>query len=575
MLRKTFLILLCLLLCTPAIGCAGKKATESEEPFGEHLAFDFGGLETLDLDGDGYEDRFTYTFEKEEVDEDLFLQKTVEYEKTEAGFMGELTLEFENTGDETKTYSHIEIIPKSFAESVDDLEFSIPPDEIISPDPTVRWEVAVIKDTVVKLVAKVKKAAEEVGKKKGMEAAEPSGEEAKKLATESFAEIGKAIKGEEADWGKALLGLGRAGVTGLEALKKGKEVGVEAGMEAAIDAIFGSLDDFAFIAAVNRCGQQKDSKIKDKCVLQLIARFGDKFKESILWDDTTKLCFELITNEEYYLIPCVVLAGDDISLCDKFEDENDRTRCKWEVITAKCCVSCDEPTLEECAINKIVELGDESLCERFQDKDVREFCLMMLGKEGKEGVVQKEGAVQATELPPFNYGNIRVNFDATFKDVETGEEHFSSAQSVSFGPPEGQYDGTTSGSGFTISWTETGDDEDYPDNPLYSYVVEGNISVTIDPKTHDVTGFNAKSTLTYGSGASFNYAVSGGHCSKSSEGSEWLTCSHSVDEGGWTPQITWSEVPGDPEGPGFATYDLLKADYRNTIIEFEVREPSE
>ena len=55
----------------------------------------------------------------------------MEYTENEDLFTGELVLGFENTGDKTTTYSNTEIIPKSFAENVDDLDFPLTPDEII------------------------------------------------------------------------------------------------------------------------------------------------------------------------------------------------------------------------------------------------------------------------------------------------------------------------------------------------------------------------------------------------------------------------------------------------------------
>nr|QNO55504.1 hypothetical protein BHOFGHMF_00021 [Methanosarcinales archaeon ANME-1 ERB7] len=66
--------------------------------------------------------------------------RTIEFNKTDSElFEGKIVLKFENKGDKPIEYSHIEEIPKSFAESVDDLVFSIPPDEIIDPDTKVRW----------------------------------------------------------------------------------------------------------------------------------------------------------------------------------------------------------------------------------------------------------------------------------------------------------------------------------------------------------------------------------------------------------------------------------------------------
>ena len=583
MFKKIFLLMLAVLLVIPLAGCRKKEeAIDISALIDDQTAFNFGELETFDTDYDGYIDSLVYTLERQELAEDLFLDRTIQYTESEDVFTGELVLEFENTGDESTTYSHIEIIPKSFAESVEDLEFSVPPDEIIYPDAVVRWEVDMIEKTIEKIVVSTKKSAEEVGKKKGMEAAQPSAEEAKKAATESFTEFSKAIKGEKVNWGKAMLGLGSAAVKGSKALEVGKEAGIKAGTEAAIDNILSSFDDFAFISALNICGSLDGMK-RDECMLRLVTRFRDRFNE--------KVCAEAF-DTDFEQTACTAIATNDINECKKcgsrfadactflvthfdkcsgIEDKDKLQDCYYQqAIECQCdriCNQLDNSDKQNLCHAKVT--GDKTWCEKIQDPDLKRECM----GESEEVVEEEEEVVGDSELPSFNYGSIKVTFDATYSDLETGEEHFSSAQSVSFGPPEGQYNGNTSGNGFTISWTETGDDEFLPDNPLYSYVAEGSISVTIDPDTHDVTSFTAESTLTYGSGASFHYAVSGGHCSKSSESSEWLTCSHSVNEGGWTPQITWSEVPGDPEGPGFAMYNLLKADYLNTLIELEVRQP--
>jgi len=582
MFKKIVLLLMATVLFIPFIGCRKKEEViDINELLGEHPAFEFGEFEAFDSDNDGFIDNLVYTFEKQEVAEDLFLDKTLQYTEDNDVFTGELVLEFENTGDEPIAYSHTEIIPKSFAESVDDLEFSVPPDEVIYPDPVVRWEVKIIKDLIEVIVVQTKKSAVAKGKKTGEEAAKPTAEEAKKAATESLNEFGKALKGEDVDWGKAFLGLGSAAAKGSKAFEVGKEAGIKAGQEAAIDNILDSLDDFAFIAALNVCGSVK-SDDRDKCMLRLVKKFRNRFNEY-----TCEAAFD----DDFFQTVCTAIANNNIGECEK-QHPNTVDLCKvWVAIYDKCSGIKDQEELRDCFYRQAIECNCVNICYLIKDDDRRHFCEAEVTGDKKyceeikdpdlkreckgefEVVEDEDEVIGDEELPQFNYGSVKVTFDATFSDVETGEEHFSPAQSVSFGPPEGEYNGTTSSSGFTISWTETGDDVHFPDNPMYSYVREGSISVTIDPNTHHVTSFTAESTLTYGSGASFHYAVSGGHCRKSSESSEWLTCSHSIDEGGWTPQITWSEVPGDPEGPGFAMYNLLKADYRNTIIELEVREP--
>jgi antitoxin component YwqK of YwqJK toxin-antitoxin module len=122
-------------------GATGPAPTPTtQEPSVDELPeFIFGNIETFDFDNDGSEDKYVYSFDREEVAEDLFLDKSMELDKTDSGFSGKIILRFENTGDKAIEYSHIEVIPKSFAESVDELEFSRPPDRVIEEDPTVKW----------------------------------------------------------------------------------------------------------------------------------------------------------------------------------------------------------------------------------------------------------------------------------------------------------------------------------------------------------------------------------------------------------------------------------------------------
>jgi len=125
---------------TPTTECGTFWVGVQEPWLYEHPESIIGKLETFDFDNDGSEDRIVYTFEPEEVAEDLFLVRSMEFNKTDSElFEGKIVLRFENKGDTPIEYTHIEEIPKSFAESVDDLEFSVPPDEIIDPDPEVMW----------------------------------------------------------------------------------------------------------------------------------------------------------------------------------------------------------------------------------------------------------------------------------------------------------------------------------------------------------------------------------------------------------------------------------------------------
>ncbi len=115
-------------------------AVNSQSFFG--MAFD---PERLQVTGQGEDGPATwvYTFPRQEVARDVFLDKTMALEKTSSGYEQRITLEFENTSDTEIEYWHTEVIPKSFAAHVDDIRFSRQPDRIIDPDPCVAFGVIV------------------------------------------------------------------------------------------------------------------------------------------------------------------------------------------------------------------------------------------------------------------------------------------------------------------------------------------------------------------------------------------------------------------------------------------------
>jgi hypothetical protein len=125
---------------------------------GQQLPQQENVLQRKDLDGDGVSDKFTYVFPKEEIEGDVFLQRTAVYEKDAGGsYRGTLSLEFENTGSEDKTFTYVMKIPKSFAAHVRDLDFDVPPTKIIQEDPEVSWEVRVMERsrTAIKIGAAI------------------------------------------------------------------------------------------------------------------------------------------------------------------------------------------------------------------------------------------------------------------------------------------------------------------------------------------------------------------------------------------------------------------------------------
>ena len=108
----------------------------AEQPLQNLESFE-ATVDITDDDGDGGAERVAYVLPTTEVADGLFLERRLEYERTDDGFFGTIVLAFD--GD-ASGYEHIERIPKSLAESVDDLEFSIEPTEVVDADPVVRWE---------------------------------------------------------------------------------------------------------------------------------------------------------------------------------------------------------------------------------------------------------------------------------------------------------------------------------------------------------------------------------------------------------------------------------------------------
>jgi hypothetical protein len=102
-------------------------------------SFDPDNIQIIGQDKDGTPDRLTYTFPRQEVARDLYLDKSIDMGKASSGYKKQITLTFENESDTPVEYRHVEEIPKSFAAHVDDLQFSPPPDEIIDSDPSVAF----------------------------------------------------------------------------------------------------------------------------------------------------------------------------------------------------------------------------------------------------------------------------------------------------------------------------------------------------------------------------------------------------------------------------------------------------
>lgn len=187
--------------------------------------FDSG---TLEIDGD----TTTLEFEREEVANGIFMEKKVEFVETDDGYDGTITITFDGEGD----YAHIETIPKSFAAHVDDLKFSVEPDEIIEEDPIVKWEITKSHEILhqITIQAGVKAAA-----------ADP-------ISVAMLAVSSSVVFSDDAQ-------------------------------SAALGSILSSANDFAFVKGLQKCEKfSGDDDIKqirkyESCILGLLIKWPEKF----------------------------------------------------------------------------------------------------------------------------------------------------------------------------------------------------------------------------------------------------------------------------------------------------------
>jgi hypothetical protein len=129
---KAGLILVVSLLCIPLVSCT--TGTDEQE-----LSASLDEFSTFDLDNDGENDKYVYKFAEEEISGGVYLTRTIEVQEGDTGTEGKISLQFDDRS-QGNDYRHVENIPKEFASHVDELQFSVPPDEIINPDPEVAWD---------------------------------------------------------------------------------------------------------------------------------------------------------------------------------------------------------------------------------------------------------------------------------------------------------------------------------------------------------------------------------------------------------------------------------------------------
>jgi hypothetical protein len=187
------------------------------------------------------EDSISYRFERKTVASNLYLDKTIVLNKDGSG---KIMLDFSGNGDG----EYIETIPKSFASYVDDIEFSVEPDEIINPDPQVRWVLNKAKGKVKRIIMEVKETAKA----------------ATDLANRTLAagaEFNNLLTGKEVDYSQID--------------NKARLFGVLAG---ANEVLMNKLDDFLFLADIQVCADKSTEQERMLCILTLVSNEPDWFE---------------------------------------------------------------------------------------------------------------------------------------------------------------------------------------------------------------------------------------------------------------------------------------------------------
>lgn len=92
-----------------------------------------------DDEEDGIIDELVYTFESEKIEDHVWILPDLVYRPVGPDEVERLMrLNFYNFNPEARHINYVYEIPKEFAKHVDELEFPIPPAEIIQPDPIIR-----------------------------------------------------------------------------------------------------------------------------------------------------------------------------------------------------------------------------------------------------------------------------------------------------------------------------------------------------------------------------------------------------------------------------------------------------
>jgi hypothetical protein len=303
------------------------------------------------------EDSISYRFERKTVASNLYLDKTIVLNKDGSG---KIMLDFSGNGDG----EYIETIPKSFASYVDDIEFSVEPDEIINPDPQVRWVLNKAKGKVKRIIMEVKETAKA----------------ATDLANRTLAagaEFNNLLTGKEVDYSQID--------------NKARLFGVLAG---ANEVLMNKLDDFLFLADIQVCADKSTEQERMLCILTLVSNEPDWFECEEIYEKYD----EYGTDKQILIHSCKAIQKDDPSICEgaQFYDHEEYRGteasyvaiCQRQFFTIKllACEGLFKDEKEQCVIDKIMGTGYKDACWSL-DEESSERCVA--AAEGKE--IKKSG----------------------------------------------------------------------------------------------------------------------------------------------------------------------------------------
>lgn len=377
-------------------GSADFEFTEAREMEFEDFQDEYS---TIDTDGDGQDDKTIMRFERQELADDLYLDRTIEYETTDEGQMGTIILEFD--GD-ASGYNHMEIIPKSFAYSVKDLEFSVEPTAVLEDDPIVVWEDGALKG-IETIKIKAKKAILE-----NENVQQQFGEALWNVGSSAFNQMKNYYSGKKVDTSKI-----------TQSTKSNEEKIKDAVAESLFIVGVEHFDDFQFIYQLKKLTSQKYTD--DLALLHLIMKFPDRFDVSIcdLMNDYHPFVYGNA------LASCYAITTRDMSYCDM----------KNMQVIEKYASATEREYYTESIHDKMVDICKHTAFDAFKNlcKDMsrneKDRCIMQAALDANfsygcrqiaDEVIRKECEDKFKNKDAAKLGKISINFEPDDEPKVTG-----------------------------------------------------------------------------------------------------------------------------------------------------------